>query len=339
VDLNSVWFVLVGVLVTGYIMLDGFDLGTGVLLPLLREDRERRVFLNAIGPVWNGNEVWLVTAGGALFAAFPDVYATLFSGFYDAFMLLLTALIFRAAAIEFRGQKEETWWRKTWDLVFAGSSLTSGLILGIALGNFVWGIPIDEGREYRGGFEGMLRPFTLLSGFAAVALFLMHASIYLVMKTEGDLQARVMRWANITVPTYLVFFVVSNIATALACPHMEVAMSNRPIVLGLILVMNVVMAFNILREIRRKRAGAAFLSSCATIGLHMLLLGVAVYPTLIFSTPDHARDLTIYNSSSTDKTLRFMFIVAMIGVPIVLTYTATIYYVFRGKVVLSEESY
>lgn len=338
-DLNTIWFVLVGILFTGYMMLDGFDLGTGPLLLLLKDDRDRRIFLNAIGPVWNGNEVWLVTAGGALFAAFPDVYATVFSGFYDAFMLLLTALIFRAAAIEFRGQKEEKWWRQTWDFVFATSSTVSAVILGVAFGNFVWGIPLDTGREYHGGLIGLLHPYAIFSGVAAVALFAMHANIYLVLKTEGPLEERVRRWTRVIVPVYLACFMISTVATLFTCPHMESGIRARPIVLGAIFCFMVPITFNILRETRRHRAGAAFISSCLAMVLHMLLIGVAVYPTLVFSTPDHTYDMTIYNSSSTAKTLSFMFVVALIGAPIVLVYTVTIYYVFRGKVALTDESY
>ena len=338
-DLNSIWFLLVGVLLTGYAVLDGFDLGTGPLLLLLREDRDRRVLLNAIGPVWNGNEVWLVTGGGALFAAFPNVYATVFSGFYDAFMLLLAALIFRAAAIEFRGQRSGSGWRAAWDLTFAISSMLSALLIGVALGNLVWGIPLDANHQFQGSLATLLHPYALFVGVTAVALFAMHANLYLVLKTDGALQATLMRWTRRTVPAYLACFVALNGLTLLFCPPIGAALRARPLLLVATLLASVAVTGNILREIRRGREGRAFLSSCGSIVTLMLLFGAAVYPNLVVSTPDLANSLDIHNGASTQKSLRFMFWVALVGVPLVLGYTATVYWVFRGKVALTEESY
>jgi cytochrome d ubiquinol oxidase subunit II len=339
VDLNTIWFFLVGVLLTGYAVLDGFDLGTGPLLLCVNNDRDRRVLLNAIGPIWNGNEVWLVTGAGAMFAAFPDVYATVFSGFYDAFMILLAALIFRAAAIEFRSHRPERAWRGTWDIAFATSSALSALLLGVAVGNLIWGIPLDAAHDFHGDFLTLLHPYALFAGIMTVVLFVMHANIYLVLKTEGPLQQKLMSWTKLTVPAYLVCFVALNAITLVTCPHIYAALSLRPWILGVLFVVGLAVTLNILREIRNENAGRAFISSCLALVLHLLLFGVAAYPNLVFSTPDHAHDMSIYNSASTEKTLGFMFVVALIGVPIVLAYTTTIYYVFRGKVVLTEESY
>jgi cytochrome d ubiquinol oxidase subunit II len=338
-NLYTFWFVLVGVLLTGYAVLDGFDLGTGPLLLCAKSDHERRIFLNAIGPVWNGNEVWLVTGGGALFAAFPQVYATVFSGFYDAFMLVLAALIFRAAAIEFRSHRPGTLWRTTWDVAFAISSVVSALLLGVAFGNIVWGIPLDSGREFQGDVITLLHPYALFTGFTTVVLFIMHANVFLVLKTEGPLQEKLMRWTRVTVPTYLACFVAFNALTLLGCPHIVAAFRQRPLILVPLFVIGLLVSFNILREIWMNCPGRAFVSSCVALVLHLLLFGAAVYPVLVFSTPNHAFDMNIYNSASTEKTLAFMFVVAIIGVPIVLCYTITVYYVFRGKVVLTEESY
>ena len=338
-NLNAFWFVLVGVLLTGYAVLDGFDLGTGPLLLCTRSDHERRVFLNAIGPIWNGNEVWLVTGGGALFAAFPQVFATVMSGFYDLFMLLLVALMFRAAAIEFRSQRPGTGWRTTWDVAFAISSVLSALLLGVAVGNIIWGIPLDSAREFEGSFLTLLHPYALFTGLATAALFIMHANAYLVLKTEGPLQEKVMKWTTVTVPAYLACFVAFNGLTLFACPHIVAAFHERPLILSALFVVGLAATFNILRATWTNRPGQVFISSCAAMALHLLLFGAAVYPNLVFSTPNHAHDLNIYNSASTEKTLTFMFVVAVIGVPIVLTYTISVYYVFRGKVVLTEESY
>jgi cytochrome d ubiquinol oxidase subunit II len=338
-DLNSVWFLLVGVLFTGYAILDGLDLGVGGLHLFVRDDQERRIFLNAIGPVWDGNEVWLVTGGGALFAAFPEVYATVFSGFYDAFMLLLFALIFRAVAIEFRSERPSPRWRQTWDVAFAVASLLAALLIGVALGNIVWGVPLDQHHEFQGNLLTLLHPYALFVGLTAVALMVMHGNVYLVLKTEGALQEKLRGWTRRTVPVYLACFVVLNAVTILACPHIAAALRERSSLLGFLFLLTTGVTLNIAREVRRGREGGAFVSSCLSIATLMLLFGASVYPTMVFSTPDVTHSLTIYNGSSTDKTLRFMFAVALIGVPIVLTYTIGIYYVFRGKVRIVEGSY
>jgi cytochrome bd ubiquinol oxidase subunit II len=338
-DLNTIWFFLVGILLTGYAILDGFDLGVGGLHLLARGDQERRIFLNAIGPVWDGNEVWLVTGGGALFAAFPNVYATVFSGFYDAFMLLLAALIFRAVAIEFRSQRPGQRWRTTWDVAFSISSLVSALLIGVALGNIVWGVPLNQFHEFQGDFFTLLNPYSLFVGLVAVVLLVMHGNLYLILKTEGPLQAKLRQWARYTIPAYLVGFVLLHVITVSTCPQIRAALPQRWWILGLLLVLSLLFSANIWRETQRGRAGWAFMSSCLAILTLMLLVGGAMYPTLVFSLPATAHSLNIYNGASTDKTLMFMFIVALIGVPLVLTYTTCIYYAFRGKVRLTEESY
>ena len=184
-DLNTAWFLLVGVLLAGYAVLDGFDLGVGALHLFARTDVQRRIFLNAIGPVWDGNEVWLVTGGGALFAAFPIVYATVFSGFYVAMILLLFGLIFRAVAIEFRSKQPGARWRRAWDRSFAIASVVSSLLMGVAFGNVIWGIPLDAAGEFAGSFVSLLHPYALLTGVTTVAVFTMHGAMYLLLKTEG----------------------------------------------------------------------------------------------------------------------------------------------------------
>ena len=338
-DLNSIWFLLVGVLFTGYAILDGFDLGVGGLHLFVKDDHERRVFLNAIGPVWDGNEVWLVTGGGALFAAFPEVYATVFSGFYDAFMLLLFALIFRAVAIEFRSERPGRRWRQVWDVAFAVASLLAALLIGVALGNVIWGVPLDRHHEFQGNSLTLLHPYALLVGITAVALMVMHGNVYLVLKTEGALQQKLRRWTHRTVPLYIGCFLVLAAATVLACPHIESMLRERPFLLGTLFLLATLVTLDIARATRRGREGRAFVSSCLSIATLMLLFGASVYPTMVFSTPEIANSLTIYNGSSTGKTLRFMFVVASIGMPVVLAYTVGIYWVFRGKVRITEGSY
>lgn len=337
-DLNTIWFILVGVLFTGYAMLDGFDLGVGALHLFVRKDEDRRVFLNSIGPVWDGNEVWLVTGGGALFAAFPFAYATVFSGFYLAFMGLLCALIFRAVAIEFRSKEEWWWWRQMWDVSFSLGSIASGLLIGVAMGNILIGIQLDETGNYVGGFWALLNPYALLLGVTTVALFMMHGSIYLVMKTEGELQERVRGWVNRTIGIFLFFYIVLNVATLIYAPHLLEIVRERPWILG-VFVLNVLVVMNIPRENHKGNDFRAFLSSCASMGLLMALFGMTVYPNMVLSMPNPELSLTIYNAASTPKTHMIMLIIAIIGLPIVLAYTASVYFIFRGKVKLDRHSY
>jgi len=337
-DLNTVWFVLVGVLLTGYAMLDGFDLGVGALHLFVKKDEDRRIFINAIGPVWDGNEVWLVTGGGALFAAFPLVYAEVFSGFYLAFMLLLATLIFRAVSIEFRSKQPARWWRRMWDTAFAAGSVGASLLIGVALGNVAWGIPLAADHSYAGGFLDLLRPYPLLVGVTNVALFAMHGCIYLVMKTEGELQEKVRGWVMRTIVVFILLYVLTTVATLLFVPHMTEAFKQFPVLL-VIPVLNGLAVANIPREIHHGREMRAFLSSCASMAALMLLFGVGMYPDMVFSSPVPEHSLTIYNAASSPRTLKIMLIIAGMGVPLVLAYTASIYWIFRGKVKLDEHSY
>jgi cytochrome d ubiquinol oxidase subunit II len=337
-DLSTIWFVLVGVLFTGYAMLDGFDLGIGALHLFTKDDTERRVLINAIGPVWDGNEVWLVTGGGALFAAFPDVYATVFSGFYLAFILLLFALIFRGVAIEFRSKRPERWWRQMWDIGFSGGSIASALLIGIAMGNIVWGIPIDANGEFAGTFTGLLKPYPLLLGITTVALFMMHGAIYGLLKTEGALNDKLRRWAMNSIVFFVICAATTTMATLLYVPHMAERVKDQPWLFSIALA-NMLSIANIPREFHREKNGLAFLSSCATMATLMMLFGIDQYPNLVYSLPQPENSLTIYNAASSQKTLGIMLVIAAIGVPVVSAYTACVYWIFRGKVKLGKTSY
>ena len=337
-DLNIIWFVLVGVLFTGYAMLDGFDLGVGVLQLFVRKDEHRRLFLNSIGPVWDGNEVWLVTGGGALFAAVPQAYATVFSGFYLPFMLLLCSLIFRAVAIEFRSKETWTWWRQLWDVAFSLSSLVASLLIGVAMGNIVRGIPLDSDHEFAGSFFGLLNPYALMMGLTTVLLFAMHGAIYLAMKTEGELNRIVAGWIPRLIGFFLASYFLFNLYTLIAVPWVLDTVRARPYVFAVVAA-NVLIVLNIPREIHKKREFNAFLSSCAAMGLMMATFGLTYFPNMVLSSPAAENSLTIYNAASTQKTLGIMLIIALIGVPLVLAYTASIYWVFRGKTSLTKHSY
>ena len=281
-DLNTVWFALVGVLFIGYAILDGFDLGVGALHLLTKTDHDRRLMINSIGPVWDGNEVWLVTGGGALFAAFPNVYATAFSGFYMAMMLLLFALIFRAVAIDFRSKQPMKWWRQMWDVSFSVASILGGLLIGVALGNIAWGIPLDARGEFVGSFFSLLHPYALLVGITTVALFMMHGAIYVVLKTEGELQQRVRGWVNNTIIFFIITYAVTTMATLLYVPHMTNNIRENPW-LFIVPLANMLAIANIPREIHRGRDFRAFLSSCAAVAALLVLFGLDMYPNMILS--------------------------------------------------------
>lgn len=337
-DLNLIWYVLVGVLFTGYAMLDGFDLGVGALQLFVKKDEHRRLLLNSIGPVWDGNEVWLVTGGGALFAAFPEAYATVFSGFYLPFMLLLCSLIFRAVAIEFRSKEEWTWWRQFWDVAFSLGSLVAALLIGVAMGNIVRGIPLDSHHEFAGTFLGLLNPYALLMGITTVLLFAMHGAIYLAMKTEGELLEIVSGWIPRLIGFFLASYFLFNLYTLVEVPWVLETVRARPYVF-LVVILNVLIVLNIPREIHNGREFNAFVSSCAAMALMMATFGLTYFPNMVLSAPSPENSLTIINAASTQKTLGIMLIIAIIGVPLVLAYTASIYWVFRGKTSLTKHSY
>ena len=337
IDLQTTWFLLVGTLLAGYAVLDGFDLGVGALHLLVKKDEHRRVLLNSIGPVWDGNEVWLVTGGGALFAAFPVVYATVFSGFYLAMILVLFALIFRAVAIEFRGKQEMPWWRGLWDVSFSLASIGASFLFGVAFGNVIGGIPLDGAGEFSGTLLTLLNPYALLTGVTTVALFTMHGAIYLALKTGGEVQAAVRGWINRAIIFFVICYGTTTMATLLYVPHMGEAIKRQPWFFVVVLLTMLAIA-NVPREIHRRREGRAFVSSSlAVLGL-FALVGIGMYPDLVTAT-DPARNLTIYNASSSPKTLAIMLTMALIGIPLVLAYTVGIYWVFRGKVKLGPMSY
>lgn len=338
-DLQTIWFVLVGVLLTGYAILDGFDLGVGILHLFTRTDHERRIMLNAIGPIWDGNEVWLVTGAGALFAAFREVYATVFSGFYLAFILFLLALIFRAVAIEFRSKQPMRWWRQMWDVLFCLGSLGASLLVGIMVGNIAWGVPLDASGEYAGTLADLFtRPYAWCVAVTTVALFAMHGAIYVVMKTEGEMHDKIRAWINNCIILFIICYATTTMATLLFVPQMTALFKEYPALFG-IAVINMLAIANIPREIYHGRDFLAFLSSCVAIAALLCLFGVGMYPNMVYSVPNPENSLTLYNGASSEKTLGLMLIIALCGVPLVLAYTASIYWVFRGKVKLDATSY
>ena len=338
-SLQFSWFAIFVILLTGFSVLDGFDLGVGIFHLFSKSDKERRLMLNTIGPVWDGNEVWLVTAGGALFAGFPDVYATLCSAFYIPLMVLLSGLIFRAVAIEFRSKQPMAWWRWMWDILFSTASLIIALGLGVVMGNLIGGIPLDNQKEFTGTFLSLLNPYALMVGVLVVALFSMHGVIYVLMKTDGGLHEKMRGWVNSAIILFIMMYAFTTVATLIYFPHMAEAIKERPLFL-LVAMINMLAIANIPREIHHNRDGRAFLSSVVNIICLMALFGIGTFPNVIRAVNDPEQlSLTIWNSSSSHKTLTILHIIAAIGIPMVLSYTTAIYYIFRGKVRLDSTSY
>lgn len=337
--LNQVWFVLYVIIIGGYVILDGFDLGVGTLYPFIsRTDTERRLVLNSIGPVWDGNEVWLVLGGGALFAAFPLVYASLFSGFYLAMMGLLLVLILRALAIEFRSKRPGARWRTTWDWFFFGSSAGITFLLGVALGNVLRGVALDADGNINENLVDLLSPYALALGVVSVLMLTLHGAIYLTLKLEGDLLARVER----LVPRLMVaFFASMTVMIGWTLLLEEQFADNYRDRLWTVVfpVAALGAALAAWRFIRREAAMAAFLSSATMIALLMASVAAALYPVMLPSNIDASYDLTIYNAASAENTLVVMLVMAVIGMPFVLLYTAGVYYFFRGRVRLDDASY
>jgi cytochrome d ubiquinol oxidase subunit II len=336
--LQITWFVIITVLIVGYAVLDGFDLGVGFWYLLSRGEGQRRALLNAIGPVWDGNEVWLLTAGGAIFAAFPPVYATAFSSMYLALVIVLLGLIFRAASLEFRSKVESPAWRSTWDVGFCAGSVVPALLFGVAAGNIVSGMPLDAAGHYTGTFLGLLGPHALLVGLTGLAMFATQGALYIVVKTEGELATRARTWAWWAWFALVALFAVTTVAMLLARPRLLDNFAAAP---PLFLVPGLAVAglVGIAVGLRRGRALLAFLSSSTTIAALVVTAGISIFPYMVPALGQPELGLTIYNSSSSMRSLWIMLVLAGLGMPLVLLYTVYIYRTFSGKVVVDDASY
>jgi cytochrome d ubiquinol oxidase subunit II len=328
-DLNTVWFVLVSVLVVGFFLLEGFDYGVGILLPMLgKDDQDRRVLINSIGPFWDGNEVWLITAGGAMFAAFPNWYATMFSGFYLALMVMLLALIVRGVAFEFRSKDKHPRWRNLWDWMIFVGSLVPALLWGVAFANLLHGVPIDANMQYAGNFWDLLNPYALLGGLATLSSFTLHGAVFLSLKTKGEIMERAHTaasrlWLPVVV-CVLAFVIAGYFATDM---FSRLGINPGPVPLGAGAALLAAGWF-----IRQRRHGWAFVMTSLTIALSAFTVAIGLYPRVMVSSLNPDWSLTIYNASSSPYTLRVMTIVALIFVPIVLIYQGWSYWVFRKRV-------
>ena len=338
-DLQILWYLVLGVASIMYCILDGFDIGVGALHLFARTDEQRRTFLNAIGPVWDGNEVWIVIMMGGLFAGFPIAYATIFSGFYTLLMFLIAALMFRACAIEFRSKRESKAWRNFWDAVFSIASIVVGFVIGLVLGNMIEGIPLNSEQVYVGSFKDFFRPYSVIVGITAVALFAMHGTIYLTMKTDGETHEVVRKWINGTIVSFIFWYIMTSAATIFYMPHMLDRFYEVPY-LFIIPLLAFLAIFNVPRLVSRGKDGWAFIFSSLSIILLLILFSIGTYPYIVRSTIDPlTNSLTLYNASSSERTLINLLIIVIIGVPLVLAYGVWIYRIFRGKVRLDQSSY
>lgn len=336
--LNIIWFLLVGVLIIVYAVLDGFDLGVGVLYLFRKNENEKRIYLNSIGPVWDGNEVWLLAGGGSIFAAFPFVYATVFSGFYIALYLLLLALVFRAISFEFRGRIDSPGWKKFWDWSFGLGSLLPAVLLGVAFGNILNGIPVDGAKNFTGNFLTLLNPFSIMVGVLSLAMFIMHGSIYLIHKTEGELQNTNIKLAKKLWLVFVILYVLSTIAAIFNSPFLFKGLLEN-IIWWILLILFIVSVLSVRIFLNKNNFKLSFLFSSLVIATVIGLAAVGLFPNLVPSSLDPNFSLTITNASSTEKTLTTMLIIALIGMPFVAVYTIIMYKIFKGKPVITEESY
>jgi cytochrome d ubiquinol oxidase subunit II len=325
-ELTTVWFVAIATLWTGYFVLEGFDFGVGMLLPVLgRNEPERQAALTTIGPVWDGNEVWLIMAGGATFAAFPEWYATLFSGFYLPLFLILVALILRGVALEYRGKRDEPDWRRRMDLMITIGSVLPAVLWGVAFANIVRGVPLDANHEYVGHLGDLLSPFALLGGLTFAAVFVTHGAIFLALRTTGGLRARANRLA----------VRVGVVAAVLAIAFLWWAQAIRGDTVSVVLAIGAVLAFagglvaNLLR-----REGWAFAGTALAIGLTVVSLFVALFPDVMPSTLEPDSTLTVVGAASSSYTLKAMTIITAIFLPLVLLYQGWTYWVFRKRVIV-----
>jgi cytochrome bd ubiquinol oxidase subunit II len=332
-------YLIVGAAVVLYVVLDGFDLGVGILQIFAGKDQDRRIFLNSIGPFWDGNEVWLIAIVGALFVGFPDVYAVIMSGFYLLIILMLFGLILRAVSIEFRSKEESLTWRYFWDAAFWLASVVITFCAGVILGNLLLGVPVDKNREMFVSFTGLFHNYSMFLGLFAISLFAMHGNIFLLMKTEGELQEKLHRFTHFLVPAFYVLFVLATIWTWGAIPRITDIFLKYPIYFIIPVVMVISMAL-ISFFIKKKRYGYSFLFSMTTIVLLFTLCLVGTFPNMVPSSLDYLHNsLTIYNSSAQRTTLIVTLFIAVIGLPLVFLYGYILYRVFRGKTRLTNHSY
>lgn len=337
-DLNIIWFILVAVLLTGYAALDGFDLGVGISSLFVKKSEDKRVLMNSIGPLWDGNEVWLLTGGGAIFAAFPHVYATVFSGLYIALMLVLVVMILRGVALEFRSKVESESWSKIWEVVFGISSLLLTLLLGVALGNVATGLPVGADKNMNINLFQLLMPYPFIVGLLTISLFNLHGTFFALNKTENALNNHLKSYAKISLWFFVAMFIIVTVFTFFAEPQMVSNFNSFPL-LYVIPVFAFAMMLVLPMHLKKEMFKVSFMYTFIITILLMTIFAIGLFPNFVPSTIAKEYSLNIYNASSSQTTLTVMLIIALIGMPFVIGYTIWINKVFRGKVKIDETSY
>jgi cytochrome d ubiquinol oxidase subunit II len=338
IDYNTWWFLVFGAVISGYAILDGFDLGAGALHLFLKKETSRRIALNAIGPVWDGNEVWLVIAGGALFAGFPVAYAAIFSAFYLPVMIFLIGLIWRAVAIEFRSKEPGKVWRMTWDVIYSVACIIVTLSLGLMLGNVAMGLPLNAQQEFTGNMLTFFNPFSIMVAITTLAVFMMHGAIYLAMKTENRLYTKLTVLSKNFSIFFLLSFTITSLYTLLYIPHLSDKLRGNPVWFIFPVVMLLAIA-NIPRQLKLGNYRFAFISSSVTIAALLITVANEVFPNLLYASNNAAYSITVANAASSPKTMKTLLLIAGIGTPLVGLYTSFVFWTFKGKVKLDEMSY
>ncbi|MGZ0015131.1 cytochrome d ubiquinol oxidase subunit II [Yeosuana sp. AK3] len=339
IDYPSLWYLVVGLLFSGYAILEGFDYGAGAWHLFFKKDLSRRIAINAIGPIWDANQVWLIIGGGALFAGFPVMYATMLSAMYIPFMLFLMLLVLRSSAIKFRSAEEMLWWRKTWDIIYFVSNTLIAFLLGVVLGNVLQGFEIGSNFSYKGGiFFSFLSPYALMVGFTTLSIFMTQGAIFLLLKTEGRLHARLTFLLKKGMIFFIVSFSITSLYTLIFIPGVVDNFKETPVFFILPILAFLAVA-NIPRLISKKKYSYALIFSSLTMAFLLMLVAFQLYPVLLPSTLNPDYSVTIYNAASSQKSLGIMLTIVLIGTPLLAGYFIFLYKTFNGKVKLDDTSY
>lgn len=338
-DYPTLWYLVVGLLFSGYAILEGFDYGAGAWHLFFRKDESRRIAINAIGPIWDANQVWLIIGGGALFAGFPVMYATLLSAMYIPFMLFLMFLVLRSSAIKFRSAEKMLWWRKTWDIIYSVSNIAIAFLLGVVLGNVLQGFEIGPNFSYKGGvFFSFLSPYALMVGFTTLSIFMTQGAIFLLLKTEGKLHIRLTFLLKKGMLFFIVSFSVTTLYTILFIPGVTDNFKENPLFFALPILSFLAVA-NVPRLVSKMKYFQALVFSSLTMAFLLMLVAFQLYPTLLISSIDPVHSITIYNAASSQKSLGIMLTIVLIGAPLLAAYFLFLYKTFNGKVALDDTSY
>jgi cytochrome d ubiquinol oxidase subunit II len=339
IDYPTLWYLVVGLLFSGYAILEGFDYGAGAWHLFFKKDLSRRIAINSIGPLWDANQVWLIIGGGALFAGFPVMYATMLSAMYIPFMIFLLMLVLRSTAIKFRSAEPMSWWRKTWDIIYFTSNVAIAFLLGVVLGNVLVGFEIGDNFSYKGGiFFSFLGPYPIMVGFTTLSLFMTQGAIFLLLKTEGRLYARLTFLLKKGMIFFLVSFAVTSLYTLIFIPGVTDKFKENPLFFVLPILAFLAVA-NIPRLVSKKRYSQALIFSSLTMAFLLMLVAFQLYPVLLPSTLDPKFSVTIYNAASSQKSLEIMLTIVLIGAPLLALYFLFLYKTFHGKVKLDDTSY